>query len=194
MEKVKMKKVVRLNERELINIVKRVIREQDYVGGETPDYQDMYKDPKHSIEKFAFKDVPQEKLTEYLQWYPSGSYPETQEYLFQTYGLQKPYPLKDLENPGKQNSRYNLYRTFLGAVTGLLWVAAKNNLNGKGFLTFDLQKLNSQMGSRWVTADWRKALFQQTTESGPFVGNEKQFMEFVAKVIDNRRKAVGLTN
>ena len=117
-----MKKIIHLSENELINVIKRVIKEQS--SEEIVDPQDMYNNPKHTVGKFSFKDVTKEKMPEYMKWYLGGSYPEIQEYISRTYGIPKPYPPKDLENPSKQNSHFNLFKQFLNAVNASLYVAA----------------------------------------------------------------------
>lgn len=184
-----MKKVIRLNENDLINIVKRIINEQNgdtspYIGGP------LYRTQQPSVGKFSFKQVTQDKLVDFLKWYQGNTYPEIQEYITKTYGIPQLFNPKSLQTPGKQNWEYNLFKQFLNAVQASLYMAAKLNYNGKLFnLDYDLKNLNKDMGDRFVTKDWI-SVFE---ENLPMVGKLPEFKKFVSKVIDARRRAIGVS-
>jgi hypothetical protein len=184
-----MKKVIRLSENDLVNIVKRIINEQD--GEAIPYSTDIYKTQPKATGKYTFQEVTQEMLPKYLKWYEGSTYPEIQEYITKTYGIPRLFDPKSLETQGKTNSSYNLFREFLNAVQASLIVAAKLNYNGNLFTRdYDFRELNNNMGNRFVTKDWISTF----EENLPMVGKLPEFKKFIGKVITARRKAIGLKN
>jgi hypothetical protein len=184
-----MKKIIRLTESDLIKIINQVINEQN--GDISPFATDLYKTEPLSTGKYTFKEVTEDKLSDYLSWYQGSSYPEIQEYISKTYGIPKLFDPIKLKTPGQQNSEFNLFKQFLDAVQASLYVAAKLNYNGKSFIQdYNLENLNKEMGNRFITKNWISAF----EENLPFIGKLPEFKKFISKVIDSRRESVGVFN
>jgi hypothetical protein len=182
-----MKKVIKLKESELIGIIKRIISEGD------ENYNDV--GAEYNTEKgrltgnYQYKNFPSpEKVTEYLKWFNGGTYPEIQKYLASNYGWRARYSDDALNRKGSVEQ--NQFKTFLNVVSGLLDVAAKLNYNGKKFLSlYKLEDLNTHLGGRFAIKDWEN-LF--STKMDTPLGKPKDLKAFAAKVIDARRKSVGV--
>ena len=178
-----MKKVIRLSENDLINIVKRIVNEQNdpsIPSADTNNYKDTGK-------TYRFQQVSQEVLPKYLQWYQGSTYPEIQEYISKTYQIPRLFDPKSLETPGPgvKNNSYNLFTQFLLAVKYSLIAAAKDNYNGYLFgQKYDLNKITGNgLDPNWISV---------FDDSLPIIGKKSDFQKFVGKVITLRRKAIGL--
>jgi hypothetical protein len=184
-----MKKVIRLSENDLINIVKRIVNEQEEVPYVLNSKQ--YETKRRPISPHAFTEVTQDKLGEFLKWHPGGSWVDVQKFLMNTYGLPRLYSDEQLKTVNPKNSNLNLFKEFVRVIEACLYVAAELNLSGKAFTkTFDIKTLNTHLGGRFGTLDWVNA-FQELPKN---FADLKVFQEFVGKVIDARRKAIGLPN
>lgn len=183
-----MKKVIRLSENDLINIVKRIVNEQNDPSSPTvttDKYQERIKD---TGKTFKFQQVTKELMPKYLQWFQGSSYPEIQEYISKTYGIPRLFDPKSLETPGKGNTY--AFKQFLNAVKSSLTAAAKDNYNGYVFgKNYDFTKLTDVevMGDK-LDKNWISTL----ENSLPIIGTLPEFKKFVSKVISLRRRAIGL--
>ena len=183
-----MKKTIRLTESDLINIINKIILEQNDPSSpstNTDKYQERIKD---TGKTFKFQQVTKELMPKYLQWYQGSSYPEIQEYISKTYGIPRLFDPKSLENPGKGNAY--AFKQFLNAVKSSLTAAAKDNYNGYLFgKNYDF----TQLGGVEVMGDKLDQNWMSILENGlPIIGTLSEFKKFVSKVINLRRKAIGL--
>ena len=186
-----MKKVIRLSENDLINIVKRIVNEQKEINPE--DFPILNQQPKDGINqpvdgKLPFTQTSKDRLDKYLKWYEGSTYPEIQEYISKTYGIPRLFDPKSLEIPRKGNT--GLFQEFLNAVKYSLTAAAKDKYSGYLFSQhYDFNKLADVdvMGDK-LDPDWIP-LFEDNL---PIVGELSQFKKFVGNVITSRRKAIGL--
>jgi hypothetical protein len=187
-----MKKVIRLSENDLINIVKRIVNEQNDQSspyGTIDKYKEQTKD---TGKNYKFQPVAQEMLPKYLQWYQGSTYPEIQEYISKTYGIPRLFDPKSLETADRTNKSYYEFMEFLTAVNYSLVAARNEGLNGYMFGKFyDFTKLSGVKGveGRKLSGDWIQIL-----EGIPIIGELPKFKEFVSKVIASRRKSIGLAS
>jgi hypothetical protein len=183
-----MKKVIRLSENDLINIVKRIVNEQnDPLSPATSidKYQERIKD---AGKTFKFQQVSKELMPKYLQWYEGSSYPEIQEYISKTYGIPRLFDPKSLETAGKGN--VEAFKQFLNAVKSSLTAAANEGYNGYVFgKNYDFAKLDGVkvMGDK-LDPNWMSTL----ENTLPIIGTLPEFKKFVSKIISLRRRAIGL--
>jgi hypothetical protein len=182
-----MKKTIRLTESDLINIINKIILEQNDPSSPSAT-TDKYKD---TGKTFKFQQVTKELMPKYLQWYQGSSYPEIQEYISKTYGIPRLFDPKSLETPGPgvKNNSYK-FKQFLNAVKSSLTAAAKDNYNGYLFgKNYDF----TQLGGVEIMGDKLDQDWMSTLEDGlPIIGTLSEFKKFVSKVITSRRKAIGL--
>ena len=178
-----MKKTIRLTESDLINIINKIILEQNDPSSPSST-TDKYKD---AGKTYKFQQVSQEMLPKYLQWYQGSTYPEIQEYISKTYQIPRLFNPKSLETPGPgvKNNSYNLFTQFLLAVKYSLIAAAKDNYNGYLFgQKYDLNNITGdKLSPGWIS------VFE---DSLPIIGKKSEFQKFLGKVITSRRKAIGL--
>jgi hypothetical protein len=183
-----MKKVIRLSENDLINIVKRIVNEQNdplSLSSTTDKYKEQTKD---TGKNYKFQQVSKELMPKYLQWYQGSSYPEIQEYISKTYGIPRLFDPKSLETAGKGNTY--AFKEFLNAVKSSLTAAAKDNYNGYVFgKNYDFTKLAGVevMGDK-LNQNWMSTL----ENTLPIIGTLPEFKKFVSKIISLRRRAIGL--
>ena len=182
-----MKKKIRLTESDLINIINKIILEQNDPSSPSST-TDKYKD---AGKTYKFQQVSQEMLPKYLQWYQGSTYPEIQEYISKTYQIPRLFDPKSLETPGPgvKNNSYK-FKQFLNAVKSSLTAAAKDNYNGYLFgKNYDF----TQLGGVEIMGDKLDQDWMSTLEDGlPIIGTLSEFKKFVSKVITSRRKAIGL--
>lgn len=183
-----MKKVIRLSENDLINIVKRIVNEQDDQSSPyaaTDKYKEQTKD---TGKNYKFQQVSKELMPKYLQWYQGSNYPEIQEYISKTYGIPRLFDPKSLETAGKGNT--NVFKQFLNAVKSSLTAAANEGYNGYMFgKNYDFAKLDGVkvMGDK-LDPNWMSTL----ENTLPIIGTLPEFKKFVSKIISLRRRAIGL--
>ena len=124
----------------------------------------------------------QDRLNKYLKWYEGSNYPEIQEYISKTYGIPRLFNPTSLQTSDKNNKEYNIFKIFLESVDELLSNAAKLNQNGNLFLRYNLMEgLKKRNNIDFV---------QNLQDNVPL--DMKQFQQFISKVIDARRRAIGL--
>jgi hypothetical protein len=179
-----MKKVIRLSENDLINIVKRIVNEQDgsvepYLGGPTN------KDNQSVDGKTPFKQTSQDRLNKYLKWYEGSDYPEIQEYISKTYGIPRLFNPTSLQTYDKNNKEYNKFKIFLETVDELLANAVKLNQNGYLFLKYNLMEGLKKRDSIDFVRNLQDMMQGEMSQL-------PKFQQFVSKVIDTRRRAIGL--
>lgn len=188
-----MKKTIRLTESDLIKIINRVIVEQTdgddtnrlYSGSE-------YGSGNQSIGKYSYSEVTKDKLVDYLKWYEGTNYPEIQRYLMKTYGMPQLFNDSQLKTYSPKNKEFNVFKQFLNVVEGGLIISAQKNLNANSFIkTYNLEKLNGDLGGRFATLDWKGAFKEELPY---FSDNQNKLKEFIGKVINIRRNAIGLNN
>jgi hypothetical protein len=187
-----MKKVIRLSENNLINIVKRLVNEQN--NGEFLDktYSQrnyLTQKPTGEDNKNKFKVITPNKLSEYMKWYPSGNYVQIQDFIQKQYGNSPNLPKEQLIKEKSPNR--TLFQQFLNTVNAGLWIAAKLNMNGKQFIRdYNLSNLNRENSGFYITKDFLR-LFE---ENLPKIGREPILKQFIAKIIDDRLRQVGTHN
>jgi hypothetical protein len=179
-----MKKVIRLSENDLINIVKRIVNEQDgsvvpYLGEPTNATNQQ------STAKYQAKQTYQDRLNKYLKWYEGSDYPEIQEYISKTYGIPRLFNPTSLQTYDKNNKEYNQFKIFLGAVDELLANAVKLNQNGYLFLKYNLMEGLKKRDSIDFVRNLQDYMQGEMSQL-------PKFQQFVSKVIDARRRAIGL--
>jgi hypothetical protein len=179
-----MKKVIRLSENDLINIVKRIVNEQDgsvvpYLGEPTNATNQQ------STAKYQTKQTYQDRLNKYLKWYEGSDYPEIQEYISKTYGMPRLFNPTSLQTYDKQNKEYSRFQLFLETVDELLANAAKLNQNGNLFLKYNLIEGLKKRDNIYFIQNLQDMLPLD-------MGQLPKFKQFVSKVIDTRRRAIGL--
>ena len=180
-----MYKTIRLTECDLINIIKKIVNEQKEINPE--DFPILNQQPKDGTnqpvdDKLPFKQTSKDRIDKYLKWYEGSNYPEIQEYISKTYGIPRLFNPTSLQTYDKNNKEYNQFKVFLGTVDELLANAVKLNQNGKLFLKYNLMEGLKKRDS----IDFVKTL----QDNIPL--NMTQFQQFVSKVIDIRRRAIGL--
>jgi hypothetical protein len=185
-----MKKVIRLSENDLINIVKRIVNEQvsdEYLDRNYNTSQNyLTQKPTGEGNKNKFKVITPKKLPEYMKWYPSGNYAQIQDFMQKQYGNSPGLSKEQLLKVKSPN--YVLFQQFLNTVNAGLWIAAKLNMNGKQFIRdYNLSNLNRENSGFYITKDFLK-LFE---ENLPKIGREPILKQFIAKVIDDRLRQVG---
>jgi hypothetical protein len=183
-----MKKVIRLSENDLINIVKRIVNEQKEINPE--DLPILNQQPKDGTNqpvdgKKPFKQTYQDRLNKYLKWYEGSDYPEIQEYISKTYGIPRLFNPTSLQNYDKQNRDYTYFKLFLETVDELLANAAKLNQNGYLFLKYNLIEGLKKRDNIYLIQNLQDVLPLD-------MGQLPKFKQFVSKVIDARRRAIGL--
>jgi hypothetical protein len=180
-----MKKVIRLSENDLINIVKRIVNEQDGSASTDTEYPVVNKDNQSVDGEKPFKQTYQDRLNKYLKWYEGSDYPEIQEYISKTYGIPRLFNPTSLQTYDKQNKDYTGFKLFLETVDELLANAAKLNQNGYLFLKYNLIEGLKKRDNIYFIQNLQDLLPLD-------MGQLPKFKQFVSKVIDARRRAIGL--
>jgi hypothetical protein len=180
-----MKKVIRLSENDLINIVKRIVNEQDGSASTDTEYPVVNKDNQSVDGEKPFKQTYQDRLNKYLKWYEGSDYPEIQEYISKTYGIPRLFNPTSLQTYDKNNKEYNQFKIFLGAVDELLANAVKLNQNGYLFLKYNLMEGLKKRDSIDFVRNLQDYMQGEMSQL-------PKFQQFVSKVIDARRRAIGL--
>ena len=180
-----MKKVIRLSENDLINIVKRIVNEQDGSASTDTEYPVVNKDNQSVDGEKPFKQTYQDRLNKYLKWYEGSGYPEIQEYIIKTYGIPRLFNPTSLQTYDKQNKEYSRFQLFLETVDELLANAAKLNQNGNLFLKYNLIEGLKKRDNIYFIQNLQDMLPLD-------MGQLPKFKQFVSKVIDTRRRAIGL--
>jgi hypothetical protein len=180
-----MKKVIRLSENDLINIVKRIVNEQDGSASTDTEYPVVNKDNQSVDGEKPFKQTYQDRLNKYLKWYEGSDYPEIQEYISKTYGMPRLFNPTSLQTYDKQNKEYSRFQLFLETVDELLANAAKLNQNGNLFLKYNLIEGLKKRDNIYFIQNLQDMLPLD-------MGQLPKFKQFVSKVIDTRRRAIGL--
>jgi hypothetical protein len=180
-----MKKVIRLSENDLINIVKRIVNEQDGSASTDTEYPVVNKDNQSVDGEKPFKQTYQDRLNKYLKWYEGSDYPEIQEYISKTYGMPRLFNPTSLQTYDKQNKEYSRFQLFLETVDELLANAAKLNQNGNLFLKYNLIEGLKKRDNIYFIQNLQDLLPLD-------MGQLPKFKQFVSKVIDARRRAIGL--
>jgi hypothetical protein len=180
-----MKKVIRLSENDLINIVKRIVNEQDGSASTDTEYPVVNKDNQSVDGEKPFKQTYQDRLNKYLKWYEGSDYPEIQEYISKTYGIPRLFNPTSLQTYDKQNKEYSRFQLFLETVDELLANAAKLNQNGNLFLKYNLIEGLKKRDNIYFIQNLQDLLPLD-------MGQLPKFKQFVSKVIDARRRAIGL--
>ena len=180
-----MKKVIRLSENDLINIVKRIVNEQDGSASTDTEYPVVNKDNQSVDGEKPFKQTYQDRLNKYLKWYEGSDYPEIQEYISKTYGMPRLFNPTSLQTYDKQNKDYSRFQLFLETVDELLANAAKLNQNGNLFLKYNLIEGLKKRDNIYFIQNLQDMLPLD-------MGQLPKFKQFVSKVIDTRRRAIGL--
>jgi hypothetical protein len=180
-----MKKVIRLSENDLINIVKRIVNEQDGSASTDTEYPVVNKDNQSVDGEKPFKQTYQDRLNKYLKWYEGSDYPEIQEYISKTYGIPRLFNPTSLQTYDKQNKEYSRFQLFLETVDELLANAAKLNQNGYLFLKYNLIEGLKKRDNIYFIQNLQDMLPLD-------MGQLPKFQQFVSKVIDTRRRAIGL--
>ena len=180
-----MKKVIRLSENDLINIVKRIVNEQDGSASTDTEYPVVNKDNQSVDGEKPFKQTYQDRLNKYLKWYEGSDYPEIQEYISKTYGIPRLFNPTSLQTYDKNNKEYNKFKIFLETVDELLANAIKLNQNGYLFLKYNLIEGLKKRDNIYFIQNLQDLLPLD-------MGQLPKFQQFVSKVIDARRRAIGL--
>jgi hypothetical protein len=180
-----MKKVIRLSENDLINIVKRIVNEQDGSASTDTEYPVVNKDNQSVDGEKPFKQTYQDRLNKYLKWYEGSDYPEIQEYISKTYGIPRLFNPTSLQTYDKNNKEYNKFKIFLETVDELLANAVKLNQNGYLFLKYNLMEGLKKRDSIDFVRNLQDMMQGEMSQL-------PKFQQFVSKVIDARRRAIGL--
>jgi hypothetical protein len=180
-----MKKVIRLSENDLINIVKRIVNEQDGSASTDTEYPVVNKDNQSVDGEKPFKQTYQDRLNKYLKWYEGSDYPEIQEYISKTYGIPRLFNPTSLQTYDKQNKEYSRFQLFLETVDELLANAAKLNQNGYLFLKYNLIEGLKKRDNIYFIQNLQDNMQGEMSQL-------PKFQQFVSKVIDARRRAIGL--
>ena len=180
-----MKKVIRLSENDLINIVKRIVNEQDGSASTDTEYPVVNKDNQSVDGEKPFKQTYQDRLNKYLKWYEGSDYPEIQEYISKTYGIPRLFNPTSLQTYDKQNKEYSRFQLFLETVDELLANAAKLNQNGNLFLKYNLIEGLKKRDNIYFIQNLQDNMQGEMSQL-------PKFQQFVSKVIDTRRRAIGL--
>jgi hypothetical protein len=183
-----MKKVIRLTESDLIKIVKRIVNEQKEINPE--DFPILNQQPKDGTnqpvdDKLPFKQTLKDRIDKYLKWYEGSDYPEIQEYISKTYGIPRLFNPTSLQTYDKKNKEYGTFSIFLETVDELLANAAKLNQNGYLFLKYNLIEGLKKRDNIYFIQNLQDMLPLD-------MGQLPKFKQFVSKVIDTRRRAIGL--